>query len=183
MTNNALKTPINSTVSNNSTAKNNQLHNRSNIYNDSQTLNLDNHIKKKRRFRQTDLHWGQIPRANDPSKSLQEKAVNLLSTIVSKLQNKKVIILNHSHLTQITKCKKDQNVNLLKQIANIFDITYHTKITINSKVHRYCYVIKHTEAGCAIIENVSVLLAQHHFVGKKSVAPKTLELGGDNGNA
>jgi histidyl-tRNA synthetase len=183
MTNNALKIPINSTVRNNSTAKSNPLPNRSDVYNDSRMLDVDNRIKERRRFRRADLHWEQIPRANAPNKLLQEKAVNLLSTIVSKLQNKEEVVLNHSHLTQITQCEKDQNVNLLKQLADILDISYHAKVTIRGKVFRCSYIIRHTETGYAVIDNEAVLLTQPHFVGKKSVAPKTLELGGDNGNA
>jgi histidyl-tRNA synthetase len=169
MTSNAKKTPINSTYCSNSTAQSNA----------SESCKH----KRKKTSRRTLLHWYQIPRANAPNKLLQEKAVNLLSAIVSKLQNKEEVVLNHSHLIQITKCKKDQNVNLLKQLDDILGIKFHATITIRGSIYYNCYVIQHTEAGRAIIENASVLLAQHYFLGTKSVAPKKQELGGDNGNA
>jgi hypothetical protein len=171
MTNNVLKTPIYSTNCSNSTEKETQRLHRANIYDDSRVLDFDNHIKKKRRFSQSDLHWRQIPRANNPTKPLQNKAVNLLSTIVFKLQRKETIILNHNYLSRITHCAKDQNVNLLKQLADILDIKFHAKITMGGAIYYNCYIIKHTDLGRAIIENSALLLAQHHFVGKKSVTP------------
>lgn len=142
-----------------------------NIYNQVRILDFDDHRKKKKRFRNSDLHWEQIPRANDPSKPLQDKAVNLLAVIVHKLNKNEVIVLNHNYLSRITKCKKDQNVNLLKQLADVLDISFYTKTIINGKIHRNCYVIKHTEKGRAIIENPEILLAQKHFVGTRAVTP------------
>jgi hypothetical protein len=183
MTINAIKTSPSSIYRSNSTGKDNQEPNHTNIYNESRILDFDNPIKKKRRFSQVERHWGQIPRANNPKKPLQEKAVNLLFTIVFKLQKKEQIILSHNYFSRITHCAKDQNVNLLKQLDDILDIKFHAKITIRGSTYYNCYVIKHTEAGRAIIENASVLLAQHYFLGTKSAAPKKQELGGNNGNA
>jgi hypothetical protein len=111
------------------------------------------------------LHWEQIPRGNNPSKPLQEKAVNLLAVIVHKLQKTEVVTLNHNYLSRITKCGKDQNVNLLRQLDDVLDIYFHAKVTIGKTIHRNCYVIQHTEKGRAIIENPEVLLTQKHFVG------------------
>jgi len=142
-----------------------------NIYDQARILDFDEHRKKKKRFRNSDLHWEQIPRANDPSKPLQDKAVNLLATIVHKLRKDEVVVLNHNYLSRITKSARDQNVNLLKQLDDILDISFHTKITINGKIHRNCYVIKHTQKGHAIIENPEILLAQKHFVGTRAVTP------------
>ena len=142
-----------------------------NIYSESRVVEFDDYVKKKRRFRHTDLHWGQIPRANNPKKPLQSKAVNLLSTIVHKLRKNEVVTLNQNYLSRITNCAKDQNINLLKQIANVLDISFHAKIVINDKIYRNYYVIKHTQNGKEIIENTEVLLAQKHFVGKIAITP------------
>lgn len=142
-----------------------------NIYDQARIIDFDEHRKKKKRFRNSDLHWEQIPRANDSNKPLQDKAVNLLATIIHKLRKDEIVVLNHNYLSRITKCKKDQNVNLLKQLYDILDISFHAKITINGKIHRNCYVIKHSEKGRAIIEHPEVLLAQKHFVGTKAVTP------------
>jgi hypothetical protein len=141
----------------------------SDIYDELRVVAFDDYVTAKQRFSKSDLHWKQVPRANNPKKPLQGKAVDLLSTIVFKLRKKEVITLNHNYLSRITNCKKDQNVNLLKQLADILDIKFHAKITIGGSTYYNCYVIKHTEAGRPIIENASVLLAQHHFVGTKAV--------------
>ena len=142
-----------------------------NIYDQARILDFDEHRKKKKRFRNSDLHWEQIPRANAPSKPLQDKAVNLLATIVHKLRKDEVVVLNHNYLSRITKSARDQNVNLLKQLDDVLDISFYTKITINGKIHRNCYVIKHTQKGRAIIENPEILLSQKHFVGTRAVTP------------
>ena len=143
---------------------------RSAIYNESRILDFDEHRKKKERFRMNKLHWEQIPRANNPSKPLQEKAVNLLAVIVHKLQKMEVVTLNHNYLSRITKCGKDQNVNLLRQLDDVLDISFHAKFTIGKTIHRNCYVIQHTEKGRATIENPEVLLTQKHFVGNIAVS-------------
>ena len=79
---------------------------RSAIYNESRILDFDEHRKKKERFRMNKLHWEQIPRANNPSKPLQEKAVNLLAVIVHKLQKMEVVTLNHNYLLTLRKISK-----------------------------------------------------------------------------
>ena len=144
------------------------------IYNEARILDFDEHIKKKRRFRQTELHWAQIPRANDPSKPLQEKAVNLLSTVVHKLKKKKVVVLNQNYISRITKCEHDQNNNILKQLYNILEIQFHHKIIINGKIRRNVRTFEHTEKGRAIIEKPHVVFMKKHFVGKKLVNPVIL---------
>jgi hypothetical protein len=141
------------------------------IYDKSRIIDFDQHRKNKERFRNNKLHWEQIPRANNPGKPLQEKAVNILATAVHKLRKMEIITLNHNYLSRITKCAKDQNVNLLKQLSDVLDISFHAKTTINNKIYRNCYVIKHTQKGRDVIENPKVLLAQKHFVGNKAVIP------------
>ena len=145
--------------------------NRSNIYDQARIIDFDKHVKKQERFCYSKLHWKQIPRANNPNKPLQAKAVILLSTIVFKLRKKEVAVLNHNYLSRITDCEKDQNLNLLKQLSGVLDISFNAKTTINGKVCRNSYTIKHTAKGRTIIENPEVLLAQKHFVGKVAVTP------------
>ena len=144
---------------------------RSNIYDKARVLDFDRHIKKQERFRYTKLHWEQIPRANNPKKPLSPKAVNLLAVIVHKLRKNEASILNQNYLSRITKCEKDQNVNLIKQLDDVLDISYHVKTTIDGKVCRHSYVFKHTKKGQAIIESSEVLLSQNHFVGKVAATP------------
>lgn len=127
--------------------------------------------KKQELFRHSKLHWEQIPRANDPSRPLQEKAINLLAVIVHKLNDKEVVILNHDYLSRVTKCRKDQNVNLLKQLDDVLDISFHPKITIGNIKYKNSYAIKHTQDGRRIIKSKAVLLTQKHFVGKTAITP------------
>jgi hypothetical protein len=157
-------------MSNTSLAQSNEP-NRSNIHDKARVLDFDKHIKKQERFRYTKLHWEQIPRANNPKKPLQEKAVNLLAVLVHKLRKSKVVVLNQNYLSRITKCGRDQNINLLNQLSDVVDISFHVKTTITGKISRNSYVIKHTEKGHAIIEDAEVLLAQNHFLGSVAVTP------------
>ena len=142
-----------------------------NIYSESRVANLDDYVKKKDRFRHTLLHWHQIPRANNPNKPLQSKAVNLLALIFHKLRKSEIVTLNHNYLSRITLCEKDQNVNILRQLDNLLDIVFYSKITINGQIFRNCYVIKHTETGREIIQNSEILLKKKHFVGKIAANP------------
>ena len=127
--------------------------------------------KKQELFRSSRLHWEQIPRANDPSRPLQEKAINLLAVIVHKLSKTEVVILNNEYLSRITKCKKSQNVNLLKQLDDVLDISFHPKIIIGNVKYKNSYAIKHTQDGRRIIKSKAVLLTQKHFVGKTAITP------------
>ena len=142
-----------------------------NIYSESRVANFDDYVKKKDRFRHTLLHWHQIPRANNPNKPLQSKAVNLLALIFHKLRKSEIVTLNHNYLSRITLCEKDQNVNILRQLDNLLDIVFYSKITINGQIFRNCYVIKHTETGREIIQNSEILLKKKHFVGKIAANP------------
>ena len=151
-----------------------------NIYSESRVANFDNYVKKKDRFRHTLLHWHQIPRANNPKKPLQEKAVNLLALIFYKLRKSEIVTLNHNYFSKITHCEQDQNVNLLRQLDNVLDIVFYSKVTINDQVFRNCYVIKHTKQGYPIIKTKATLLAQNHFVGKVAKSPKIKKSGGVN---
>jgi hypothetical protein len=151
-----------------------------NIYSESRVANFDDYVKKKDRFRHTLLHWHQIPRANNPKKPLQEKAVNLLALIFHKLRKSEILTLNHNYLSKITRCKQDQNVNILRQLDDLLDIVFYSKVSINDQVFHNCYVIKHTKQGYPIIKTKAVLLTQNHFVGKVAKAPKIKKLGGVN---
>jgi len=54
--------------------------------------------------------------------------------------------------------------NLLKQLGDILDITFHAKLVIGNNIYRNCYAIKHTEMGRALIENSDAVLTKKHFV-------------------
>ena len=77
-----------------------------------------------------------------------------------KLRKNNVVLLNHKYLSTITKCKKDQNVNLLKQLDHIFDIKFHAKLVVGTRIYRNCYAFKNTEKGRYIIENPSEVLTK-----------------------
>jgi hypothetical protein len=157
-------------MSNTSLAQNNKPI-RPNIYDKTRVLDFDKYISKKNRYSQVPSHWKQIPRANNPKKPLSPKAVNLLAVIVHKLRKNEVITLNQNYLSRITDRERDQNINLLSQISDVVDISFHAKTTIAGKISRNSYVIKHTEKGQAIIESAEVLLTQNHFVGKVAATP------------
>jgi len=104
---------------------------------------------EKAYYRKTYMDWDKIKRANN--KAIREKATYLskdaqaiLAPVIQNLERGKRVILNHKYISKITKCKRRQNQNIIKQLASVLDITYHNSITVDSKKHRYSYEFSYT---------------------------------------
>jgi hypothetical protein len=143
-------------------------------------IDYDKHIAKQVRFDYTRPHWKQIPRANDASKTLPLNTVAILGVIVAGLNKGGTIAIKHKCLSMITYCSNSQNANLLKQLADILDISYHTKVIIEGKAHFNYFLIRHTEKGYPIIQTKAALLTQYHFVGSVAKTPRKQKSGGSN---
>jgi hypothetical protein len=113
-------------------------------------------MKNKKKIKQRSLKinpkWRNILRANDGKKVIQEKAVDLLATLVDRLQEKYAITLNHRYLNEITKCSKDQNRDLLTQLSDVLAISYHPSIIINGKKYHNLYVVKQKKKKSDLLE-------------------------------
>ena len=91
-----------------------------------------------------------VTRPNDRKKRISLKARNLLTNLlqmISKNPHKEEFV-DHKFLSQITEVySSKQNANLLDQISDIIDSTYHSYINFYGKHKTYGYVIKLTEDG------------------------------------
>jgi hypothetical protein len=90
-------------------------------------------------------HWYEMPRANEPDKTLQTKTVHLLAYIVEILSKQEVMVINHESLSELTLCERGQNRNLFKQLSNVLDISFHRVLMINDKKENNYFLIKHKE--------------------------------------
>ena len=81
----------------------------------------------------------------DKTVYLGEKAKKLLRTILKKLFSNRYVLINHKYITQATRCKSDQNVLILKQLAKILRIQFYRLYTNNkgTKFFRHYYIELH----------------------------------------
>jgi hypothetical protein len=77
---------------------------------------------------------------------LGEKAKKLLRAILKKLFSNRYVLINHKYITQATRCKSDQNVLILKQLAKILKIQFYRLYTSNkgTKFSRHYYIELHS---------------------------------------
>jgi hypothetical protein len=109
----------------------------------------------ERTFSQIYADLSVIPRADDPSKTLADKARALAVKFYGlfKITNKTYITVGHTLIAQVTERKGWQNNNLLKQLANIFNIKYHRSITLDETTYRNQFIISYTESGQLILDD------------------------------
>ena len=91
-----------------------------------------------------------VTRPNDRKKRISLKARNLLTNLLQMILKNphKEEFVDHKFLSQITEVySSKQNANLLDQISDIIDSTYHSYINFYGKHKTYGYVVKLTEDG------------------------------------
>ena len=81
----------------------------------------------------------------DKTVYLGEKAKKLLRAILKKLFSNRYVLINHKYITQATRCKSDQNLLILKQLAKILRIQFYRLYTNNkgTKFSRHYYIELH----------------------------------------
>ena len=106
---------------------------------------------EKARYRKNYLVWDAIERANlaklcrEKAKYLSKDAQAIVAIVIQKLEKGERVFLNHRYISSITKCKRRQNLNIIKQLAAVFDIKYHNSITYNDKKYRHSYEFLHKQ--------------------------------------
>lgn len=70
---------------------------------------------------------------------LSEKAKKLLRSILKKFFRGETVLLNNKYITEVTRCKADQNKNILAELANILDIKYFRLFKNNGVFFSYHY--------------------------------------------
>lgn len=89
-----------------------------------------------------------ITRANDRTKTIGNKQAKFLTATLYDLIKKSehgVIYITHDYISEITDCSPRQNANILRQLADIFEFTYHRYVA--SVKRSYCYETKLTTDG------------------------------------
>ena len=102
--------------------------------------------EEKARYRKSYIEWDKIKRANKKVKPIRQKsfflsspANKLLSAVIGKLRQGERVFLNHKYISTFTLVERRQNQNIIKELADILDITYHNSVTHNNKKYRYSY--------------------------------------------
>lgn len=70
---------------------------------------------------------------------LSEKSKKLLRAILKKFFRGETVLLNNKYITEVTRCKADQNKNILAELANILDIKYFRLFKNNGVFFSYHY--------------------------------------------
>ena len=124
--------------------------------------------EEKARYRKSYIEWDKIKRANQKIKPirqksffLSDKASKLLSVIVAKLKKGERVLLNHKYISTFTLVERRQNQNIIKELADILDITYHNSVTHNNKKYRYSYEFGYKQQN---LENTTFI---EYSIGKK----------------
>ena len=96
-----------------------------------------------------------IKRANNITKSLQKVARTLAVNYADMIKKSPhgTIFVTHSFITGITEVGGRQNNNLHKQLAEIFNITYHHSVIHNGKKQRNGFIVFFQENGEEILNN------------------------------
>lgn len=124
--------------------------------------------EEKARYRKSYLEWDKIKRANRKIKPIRQKsfflsspANKLLSAVIGKLRQGERVFLNHKYISTFTLVERRQNQNIIKELADILDITYHNSVTHNNKKYRYSYEFGYKQQN---LENTTFI---EYSIGKK----------------
>jgi hypothetical protein len=122
----------------------------------------------KARYRKHYLPWDNIGRANKKANAVRKKsslisgpANRLLSAVIAKLIKGERVILNHKYISTFTLVERRQNQNIIKELVDILDITYHNSVTHNNKKYRYSYEFDYKQQN---LENTTFI---EYSIGKK----------------
>lgn len=124
--------------------------------------------QEKARYRKSYIEWDKIKRANRKIKPIRQKsfflsspANKLLSAVIGKLRQGERVFLNHKYISTFTLVERRQNQNIIKELADILDITYHNSVTHNNKKYRYSYEFGYKQQN---LENTTFI---EYSIGKK----------------
>ena len=124
--------------------------------------------EEKARYRKSYIEWDKIKRANKKINPVRQKsfflsspANKLLSAVIGKLRQGERVFLNHKYISTFTLVERRQNQNIIKELADILDITYHNSVTHNNKKYRYSYEFGYKQQN---LENTTFI---EYSIGKK----------------
>jgi hypothetical protein len=121
----------------------------------------------KQQYKKIADNWEYIRRADDLSKTISEKAQNILAKAMYQINKYGHAILTHERLQKITRKKYDQNRNLLKQLNFVLETEFFRCLVINDKKYINAYKVTLKENTEEILEN-----PEKYFVNYKELKQK-----------
>lgn len=112
--------------------------------------------KKKKTFDQITKIAKFIGRANNRTKSIGNKNTKfLLANIADKINYSKngKIFIDHDWISTITEARCDQNLNIIKELTDIFVFERHRSTFFEGEKKYYGYVVYYTDDGIERINN------------------------------
>jgi hypothetical protein len=98
-------------------------------------------------------HLYEIPRANEPHKSLSLKAICILSDALREIKRNGFANYDQEYLSKITKCERHQNNRILKQLSDILDIKFYHSVIIEGKKYYNRFLITLQPIADQILNN------------------------------
>ena len=122
-----------------------------------QRISADIHaiIEKQRGYRKCYMDFDYLERANKPKNATERTSLLgaiakiLLSVIMQKLMKDPCFPVTHKYLTKTTKRKARQNLHIINELRDLFNIEYKRKFEFKGKIYRNCYIFSHRK-----IENI-----------------------------
>jgi hypothetical protein len=121
----------------------------------------------KQQYKKIADNWEYIKRADDLSKTISEKAQNILAKAMYQINRYGHAILTHERLQEITRKKYDQNRNLLKQLNFILETEFFRCLIINDKKYINAYKVTLKENAAEILENPKKYFVDYQEVRQK----------------
>jgi DNA-binding MltR family transcriptional regulator len=112
--------------------------------------------KKKKTFDQITKIAKFIGRANNRTKSIGNKNTKfLLANIADKINHSKngKIFIDHDWISTITEARCDQNLNIIKELTDIFVFERHRSTFFEGEKKYYGYIVYYTDDGIERIDN------------------------------
>lgn len=133
-------------------------------------------------YRKSYIAWDKLERANKPdnytekTKYLSKNAKALLSVVYQKLKKQHLLLLNHKYISTITNSGRRQNQNVVKELSELLDISYH-RSTEDHKGKKYEYVYKFTlksetknpSKKCVIRKKISSSNTSSTYIDKNKI--------------
>lgn len=104
-------------------------------------------------YTKTDDDWLDIPRADDPTKTLPENGARLCGKIIYELHKNfdRPVYLTSQWFNKITKKKVHQNNRLRKQLGHIFNFVFHLSVEVEGEILFNVFEISYTAQAYNIL--------------------------------
>lgn len=104
-------------------------------------------------YTKTDDDWLDIPRADDPTKTLAENSARVCGKVIYELHKNfdRPVYLTSQWFKKITKKKIHQNTRIRKQLSHIFNFIFHHSIQVEGEILFNVFEISYTAQAYNIL--------------------------------